>query len=81
MGRPKGLCCKLSPDQESAIKELITTKAPAEVGLLGYLWGRKEVSELVKQEYGIEMPLTTMGGYLSRWNFTYQRPKKRLPAK
>ena len=81
MGRLKGKCCKLTPAQEEAIKKLITDKTPMEAGLSGHLWGRKEVSELVKQQYGIEMPVTTMGDYLARWNFTPQRPKKKITAK
>jgi len=81
MGRPRGKCCKLQSKQEATIKQIITEKNPSECGLTGYLWGRAEVCELVKQEFGIEMPLSTMGDYLARWNFTYQRPKKRITAK
>ena len=81
MGRPKGMWCKLTPEQEAAIKAEITDKNPSECGLVGYLWCRAEVSELVKQRFGIEMPLSTMGDYLAKWNFTYQRPKKRITAK
>ena len=81
MGRPKGKCCKLQPEQEAVIKEIITEKNPSEAGLQGYLWGRREVCELVKRQFGIEMPISTMGDYLAKWNFTYQRPKKRITAK
>jgi len=81
MGRPKGKLCKLNGEQESALKKLITDKTPNEAGLSGHLWGRREVSELVKKQYGIEMPVTTMGDYLARWNFTPQRPKKKIIAK
>jgi transposase len=81
MGRPKGKCCKLTPEQEAAIREIITDKNPSEVGLVGYLWSRAEVCELVKREFGIEIPVRTMGDYLARWNFTYQRPQKKITAK
>jgi transposase len=57
MGRPKGLCKKLTPDQEASIKQEITGKNPSEAGLSGYLWGRAEVCELVKQQIKIKMPL------------------------
>ena len=72
---------KLTPEQEATIKKEITEKYPVDCGLVGHLWGRAEVSELVKRRFGIEMPLSTMGDYLARWNFTYQRPKKRITAK
>ena len=81
MGYAHGKRGKLTLEQESAIKTEITEKTPSEAGLSGYLWGRAEVCELVKRRYGIEMPLTTMGDYLGRWNFTYQRPKKRITVK
>jgi transposase len=81
MGRPVGKCCKLNPKQEAAIKKHITDKSPIEAGLSGHLCGRKEVSELVKKQYGIEMPVTTMGDYLRKWNFTPQRQKKKITVK
>ena len=81
MGYAHGKRRKLTPEQESAIKKEITEKNPTEVGLYGYLWGRAEVCELVKRRYGIHMPLSTMGDYLTRWDFTSQRPKKRIIVK
>ena len=81
MGSPVGLYGKLNPKQEETIKKLITDKNPSDYGLNGYLWGRKEVSELVRKQYSIEMPVTTMGDYLRKWNFTPQRPKKKITGK
>jgi transposase len=81
MGYAHGKRRKLTPEQESSIKTEISEKNPREAGLSGYLWERAEVCELVKRRFGIEMPLSTMGDYLARWNFTYQRPKKRITVK
>jgi len=81
MGRPKGKCCKLKPEQEEAIKKIIIEKTPEESGLIGYLWYRAEICELVRQQYGIEIAVRTMGEYLRRWNFTPQRPQKKITAK
>ena len=81
MGRPKGVNCKLDAKQSTVIKKEVTEKTPEECGLSGYLWDRKAVSELVKQKYGVEMPLSTMGYYLRSWGFTCQRPKKKITAK
>ena len=81
MGSPPNKYRKLTSEQENRIKAEITEKTPSEAGLNGYLWGRAEVSELVKRRLGIEMPVRTMGDYLKRWNFTYQRPKKRITVK
>ena len=81
MGRPKYKYRRLSQEQEAVIKVEIMEKNPSEAGLSGYLWCRAEVCELVKQRFGIEIPVRTMGDYLKRWNFTYQRPKKRITVK
>jgi transposase len=78
MGRPKGVGFKLLPDQEKAIKKKITEKTLRETCLTGYLRERKTVSELVKQQFDIVIPLSTMGKYLEKRGFTYQRPKKTL---
>jgi len=32
--------------------------------------------ELVKQEYGVDMPIRTVGEYLKRWGFTVQKSVK-----
>ncbi|MDR0247600.1 MAG: IS630 family transposase, partial [Burkholderiales bacterium] len=41
------------------------------------LWSRAAVVLLVQQEFGIELPIRTMGWYLKRWGFTPQKPIKR----
>ena len=81
MGRPKGLHCKLTKEQEASIKQEIAEKNPSESGLSGYLWGRAEVCELVRMKFGIKIAVRTMGNYLAKWNFTHQRPKKKTTAK
>jgi len=80
-GRPKGLHCKLTKEQEASIKQEIAEKNPSESGVSGYLWGRAEVCELVRVKFGIKIAVRTMGNYLAKWNFTPQRPKKKIIAK
>ena len=38
------------------------------------LWSRAAVLLLVPQDFGIEQPIRTMGGYLKRCDFTPQKP-------
>jgi len=78
MGRPKGSGCKLTPEQESKIIKTISDKVPNQLQLTGFLWNRKLVAELIKQQFDILMPLSTTGYYLAKWGFTAQRPKKTL---
>jgi len=41
------------------------------------MWTRENIRDLIKQKYGITMPLSTLGYYLERWGFSVQRPSKR----
>lgn len=68
---------KLNPQQEHLIQKLIVDKMPDQYKLDFALWTRKAVKELVAQELGIELGLTTMGDYLRKWGFSPQKPKKR----
>jgi hypothetical protein len=36
------------------------------------LWTRQAVAELIRDRFGIELPVRTMGLYLSRWGCTPQ---------
>jgi len=41
------------------------------------LWSRAAVMQLIEQEYGIKLPVRTVGKYLKRWGFTPQKPIKK----
>ena len=41
------------------------------------MWTRNNIRKLIKEKFGIEIKLSTLGYYLSRWGFTAQRPAKR----
>jgi hypothetical protein len=41
------------------------------------LWTRAAVQLLIKQRYGVELSLVTVGRYLARWGFTPQKPVRR----
>ena len=55
---------------------MLTDHTPEQLKFKCCLWTRKSVIELIKREFGIEMPLRTVGEYLKRWGFTVQRPAK-----
>ena len=40
------------------------------------VWTRAAVRALILREYGVDLPIRTMGEYLKRWGFTVQRPAK-----
>ena len=53
-----------------------TKKSPEEVGIASPLWTRRAVAELIRKEYGIDMPVRTVGEYLERWGYTAKVPRR-----
>jgi transposase len=74
MGRPKGSNRKLSKTQEKEIRNIIIDKNPEQLKLKGCMWDRKNIRDLIKHEFKMDIPLSTLGYYLARWGFTAQRP-------
>jgi len=76
-GRPVGSRRRLSPEQELHIQRQICKHRPEQLKLEFALWTRGAVLLLVQQEFGVDLPIRTMGEYLKRWGFTPQRPIKK----
>ena len=76
-GRRKGEQRTLSFDQETEIQKALIDKTPDQLKFPFALWTRKAVQELIRQWYGMTMPIRTVGEYLSRWGFTPQKPIKK----
>lgn len=76
-GRKTGDKRRLSSRQELAIQKVICEKRPEQLKLTFALWTRQAVGLLVEQEFGIKLPVRTVGEYLKRWGFTPQRPTVR----
>ena len=75
-GRKAGEKRHLSPAQEQEILKQLVDHNPEQFKIKGCLWTRDSVRELIKQKYGINMPIRTVGEYLRRWGLTVQRPAK-----
>ena len=75
-GRKEGEKRSLTKEQEKKIIGIITDKCPDQIKLKFFLWTRDAVKELIQREFGIDMPVRTVGDYLARWGFTVQRPAK-----
>lgn len=76
-GRRKGDKRVLTPEQEKKIRSTIVEKDPRQLKIKGCMWTRKNIAALIKEVYGITMPLSTLGYYLERWGFSVQRPTKK----
>ena len=75
-GRKAGEQRKLTLEQEKEIQKIIVDKYPEQLKLPGCMWTRSNIRDLIKRQYGIILPLSTLGYYLARWGFSVQRPRK-----
>lgn len=73
-GRPVGSGRLLSLEQEARLEAVVVVSSPADYGIASGLWTRQAVRELIQQEFGLRLPIRTVGEYLRRWGLTPQRP-------
>lgn len=76
-GRKKGECRLLSTQQENQVQRWIQDKMPDQMKLPFGLWTRKAVVQLIKDQFGVNIAIRTVGDYLSRWGYTPQKPKRK----
>ena len=76
-GRRTGEKRTFTTEQERQVKRAMIDKTPDQMKLPFALWTRDAVKLLIKQRFGIKMPIRTVGEYLKRWGFTPQKPVKR----
>jgi len=76
-GRKPGSGRRLDAEQEQRIKAVLIDKTPDQLKMPYALWTREAVRELIRDRYGIELPIRTVGDYLKRWGMTPQKPQKR----
>jgi len=74
-GRRAGENRNLTEEQEGLFQHLVCENRPIDFAL----WNRAAVSQLIKQDCPISMPIRTVGHYLKRWGFTPQKlTRKRM---
>jgi transposase len=76
-GRPVGSGRLLSDDQERHLQQLLDQHTPPALGIAQPLWTRRAVHDLIQHEYGLDLPLRTVGQYLRRWGFRPKRPARK----
>ena len=74
-GRPRHP--SLSDEQVTETTRLMREHAPDQLGLPYALWTREAVSQLIQQQWGIQLSQTTVGCYLRAWGLSPQKPAKR----
>ncbi len=74
---PKNKPRRLTEQQEQRVIEAIRDQMPDQYKLGFALWTRRAIAQLIKQFWGLDIPIRTMGDYLKRWGFTPQKPLKK----
>lgn len=67
----------LTPEQGSAIVNLMIEKLPDQLGLSFFLWTRAAVVELINKQYDVRLTEQCAGQYLEKWGMTPQKPARR----
>ena len=75
-GRPVGSGRTLNDGQAAWLRTILNEKSPEEVGIASPLWTRRAVADLIRKQYGIDMPVRTVGEYLRRWGYTVKVPRR-----
>lgn len=75
-GRPPGSGRTLNDEQARRIQERIDNQSPQDAGIACPLWSRRAVRDLIAREFGVRMPVRTVGKYLKRWGYTAKRPRR-----
>jgi len=75
-GVRKGSSRTLTPEQEKQVQKDICDKRPEQMKMDFALWTREAVLVYIREHFGIDMPVRTVGEYLRRWGFTPQKPIK-----
>jgi len=75
-GRPLGSGRTLSDVQAAHLQQVLDSHTPEDVGIAAPLWNRRAVRELIRKEYGLVMPVRTVGAYLRRWGYTAKKPRR-----
>jgi len=66
----------LSSTEEAIVQRLLRQHFPEELDIDSALWTRQAVQTLIACEFGVEMPIRTVGEDLKRWGYTPQKPLK-----
>lgn len=76
-GRPVGVHQVLDEAEQTAVRQAVLDHRPCDVGLVGQLWTRRVVGDLIAKLYRVRLTEPGVGKYLKRWGLSFQRPDKR----
>jgi transposase len=76
-GRRAGEQKALTARQQGQLRRAVVHKCPDQVALPGLVWTRAQVRQLVRDWFGVDLSLVTIGKYLRSWGLSPQKPVRR----
>lgn len=76
-GRRAGEQKALTPRQQARVRRAVIHKCPDQLALPGLVWTRAQVRQLIRDWFGVELSLVTVGVYLRSWGLSPQKPVRR----
>lgn len=73
-GRPAGTGRRLSAEQEREVRRLIRNRTPDPLKVVNAPWTREAAVELIRDRFGLKLPVRAMGLPLERWARRPQKP-------
>src|SRR5262249_47099916 len=73
---PAGSGGPLAAARPRRTRDQIGERSPGELGIAAAVWSRTAVRDQIRQEFGIDMPVRTVGAYLKRWGYTAKSPRR-----
>jgi len=68
---------RLAGHQAATAVRMITDRCPDQYKLPFALWTREAAQTLLREPFGVDVSVWTVGRYLKRWNLTPQKPLRR----
>jgi transposase len=76
-GRRPGEQKALTTQQEAWVCRVVLGKNPEQMDLPGLVWTRQQVRDLIRNRFGIDLSLVTIGKYLRSWRLSPQKPTRK----
>ncbi|MFD8501121.1 IS630 family transposase [Amycolatopsis sp. NPDC059657] len=73
-GRQAGEQKALDAKQQARLRRAVLGRYPDQIQLVGLVWTRGLVADLVKRWFGLDLSRVTIGKYLRSWGFSPQKP-------
>ena len=62
----------MNSSEEKEIQRIIVDETPDQLKFKECMWTRNNIRQLIKEKYGKDIKLSTLGYYLARWGLVFK---------